>query len=79
VIGLIDRQGKFVANEFKTKAGNDIRNIDLVRELLMLLKMTPVTFVKIKAHQKATPLINYNIEVDKLARKVLREEVSDNE
>lgn len=75
VIGLIERQSKFIASDFKTKAGNDIRNVDLVKELLILLKTIDVEFVKIKAHQKVTEIVNYNIEVDKLSRKLVREAV----
>lgn len=72
VIGLIDRQTKFIASDFTTKAGKDIRNVDLVKELLNLVSTIKVQFVKIKAHQKATTTINYNIEVDKLSRQIVR-------
>ena len=58
-----------------TKAGKDIRNVDLVKELLFLLSTIKVDFVKIKAHQKATEIINYNIEVDKLSRQLVREAI----
>lgn len=75
VIGLVSRQSKFLASDYTTKAGNDIRNIDLVKELLLLLSTIKVEFVKIKAHQKATAVINYNIEVDKLSRQLVREAV----
>jgi hypothetical protein len=34
-----------------------------------------VEFVKIKAHQKATDVVNYNIEVDKLSRQIVRDAV----
>lgn len=75
VIGLINRESKFITSDFKTKSGNDIRNVDLVKELLMLLKHIKVQFIKIKAHQKATTTINYNIEVDKLCRQIVRDEI----
>lgn len=75
VIGLISRQFKFAASDFTTKAGNDIRNVDLVKELLSLVATINVQFVKIKAHQKATDVVNYNIEVDKLSRQLVREVV----
>lgn len=75
VIGLVSRQSKFLTSDYTTKAGNDIRNIDLVKELLLLLSTIKVEFVKIKAHQKATAVINYNIEVDKLSRQLVREAV----
>lgn len=75
VIGLVSRRSKFLTSDYTTKAGNDIRNIDLVKELLLLLSTIKVEFVKIKAHQKATAVINYNIEVDKLSRQLVREAV----
>lgn len=75
VIGLIDRQTKFTINNFKTKAGNEIRNIDLVKELLGLVNSTNIRFEKIKAHQKENDQINYNIEVDKICRQIVREAV----
>lgn len=73
VIGLIDRKFKFIKSNYKTKAGIDIRNVDLVKELLALLTFVSVAFVKIKAHQKPNSIINYNIEVDKLSRQLVRE------
>lgn len=75
VIGLVGRQSKFNASDFTTKAGKDIRNVDLVKELLILVSTINVQFVKIKAHQKPTDTINYNIEVDKLSRQIVREAV----
>ncbi len=75
VIGLIDRQFKFIKSNFKTKSGNDIRNIDLVKVLLELANRTNLQFVKIKAHQKQSEVINYNLEVDKICRKLVREAV----
>lgn len=77
VIGLIGRQAKFAASDFTTKAGKDIRNIDLVKELLILVSTLNVQFVKIKAHQKPTDSVNYNIEVDKLSRQIVRESVKE--
>ncbi len=75
VIGLVNRQHKFLASHFKTKSGNDIRNIDLVKEFLQLIENLDVEFVKIKAHQKPEVNTNYNIEVDKLSRRLVREVV----
>lgn len=76
VIGLIDREKKFIANNYKTKAGADIRNVDLVKELLSILKTKKVEFTKIKAHQKPSEASKYNIEVDKLCREIVRKLVS---
>jgi len=46
-----------------------------VKELLHLVSIINVEFVKIKAHQKATDVVNYNIEVDKLSRQIVRDAV----
>lgn len=77
VIGLVDRQAKFQKSNFKTKAGLDIRNVDLVKRILKLINELSVNFIKIKAHQKATEIVNYNIEVDKLCRQIVREKVGE--
>lgn len=77
VIGLVDRQTKFQKSNFKTKSGLDIRNVDLVKRILKLINSLPVNFIKIKAHQKATKIVNYNIEVDKLCRQIVREKVGE--
>ena len=76
VVGLMDRQAKFENSNFKTKANKDIRNIDLVKEILGLISKFDVEFIKIKAHQKPTSIVNYNIEVDKLSRKLVREGIN---
>ncbi|MFM2224079.1 MAG: ribonuclease [Bacteroidota bacterium] len=75
VIGLMRRKEKLTATDFKTKAKNEVRNTDLVKELLRLSDIFNIEFEKIKAHQKQTDITNYNIEVDKLCRNKVREAV----
>ncbi len=77
VIGLARRKTKFLFTDFKTKKGNEIRNIDLVKKLLELHEVIDVEYVKIKAHQQPTNETNYNIEADILARKILRDYFKD--
>lgn len=72
VTGLQARSGKFSTQNFITKKGTPISNADLVMKLLALTNALPVEFVKIKAHQKNTAVINYNIEADKLSRNIVR-------
>ncbi|MBE9466694.1 MAG: ribonuclease HI [Bacteroidetes bacterium] len=67
---------KFIDQDFKTKSGKEIQNVDLVKRLINLLSSVNVEFIKVKAHQKASHTANYNREVDKLARKIVRQEVS---
>ncbi len=76
VIGLIGREEKFIASNFKTKTGNDIRNVDLVIPFLNMTKQIHVIFTKIKAHQQPTSAANYNMEADILARHLVREAVA---
>ena len=61
---------------FQENSIQDIRNIDLVKEILGLISKFDVEFIKIKAHQKPTSIVNYNIEVDKLSRKLVREGIN---
>jgi ribonuclease HI len=77
VIGLITRQPKFMAQNFLTKAGIPIRNVDLVKQLLDLNKQMILQFIKIKAHQKPSNTTHFNIEVDKLCRNIVRQAVSE--
>lgn len=75
-----DLQGKaqkFTVQKFKTKKGSAISNEDLVKKLLVLINFIAVEFVKIKAHQKSTAVVNYNIEADKLSRRIVRKAVKE--
>ncbi len=75
VVGLIARQPKLEATNFMTKANEPITNADWVKLLFATLKNFDCDFEKIKAHQKKTATINYNIEADKLSRKMVRDAV----
>jgi ribonuclease HI len=76
VVGLPGRKEKLSAMGFSTKKGNDIQNADLVKELFEQLSTLPVEFIKVKAHQKQGTTFNYNIEADKLSRKMVRDAAS---
>jgi ribonuclease HI len=78
VVGLIDRRSKFNLSDYKTKTGNDIRNKDLVLRLFYFTDNLNIDFVKIKAHQKPTNVLNYNNEVDKLCRSLVRKNLNIN-
>lgn len=78
VVGLIDRRSKFNLSDYKTKAGNDIRNKDLVLRLFYFTDNLDIDFVKINAHQKPTDVLNYNNEVDKLCRSLVRKNLNIN-
>ena len=75
VTGLPDRMEKLQAANFITKQNKPIQNTDLVQQLGKLLQTLTIHFEKIKAHLKKTSDTDYNIEVDKLCRKLDREMV----
>jgi ribonuclease HI len=73
VVGLPARKEKLSASGFSTKKGNAIQNADLIKKLFEHLSTLPVELIKVKAHQKQDATLNYNIEADKLSRKMVRE------
>jgi len=75
VIGLRARGQKLLANNFITQKGNEIQNADLVKEFLSIIAAVNIQLLKIKAHQKQHDEPNYNIEADKLSRKIVRDAV----
>lgn len=81
VVGITDRMDKLMKNKFITKKGALLHNSDLIESLIVQIKSHTIKFFKVKAHQKTeTGLINdveiniikYNIEVDKIVRKMVR-------
>lgn len=73
VVNIPERINKFIENDFLTKKGVAIRNIEMVKELISLINSVNIKFVKVKAHLKKTDIENPNREVDKLSRKLVRE------
>lgn len=76
VIGLQARRQKLEAANYNSKQGEPIQNADLVQMLYQLSTNLILTFTKVKAHLKKTGLDDFNIEVDKLCRKLVREMVN---
>lgn len=72
VVRILERKEKLKGKSFLTKKGTPIRNVDLVKKLIDRIETLPLIFTKIKAHQKATDVINYNRVVDHLARNEVR-------
>ena len=75
VIGLISRADKLAAKNYKKKKGNEIANENLVKKWLFLNSLYIIECIKIKAHQQLSETTKYNIEVDKLSRKLVRDEI----
>ena len=78
VVGLEGRRDKLTKATFKTNAGTDIQNVDLVKELWALQDQLSVKFTKVEAHLKKTELVNHNIEVDTIVRALLRSTIAAN-
>jgi len=72
VVGLTARSEKLNARNFITKKGTEISNADLVKILLQFIATLPLSFTKIKAHQKKDNELNFNIVADKLSRSIVR-------
>jgi ribonuclease HI len=68
------RTDKLVSKKFTTNSGKPIQNNDLVKKLIQFTEKLNIEFIKVRAHQKTTELINYNREVDKLSRKIVRQQ-----
>jgi len=78
VVKLTDRKEKLISAGFLTKKGNIIQNKDLVEMIIFYIESLNLQFVKVKAHLKKTNIRNYNRDVDKLSRKIVRECVRKN-
>jgi ribonuclease HI len=73
VVGIPGRSTKLKKFGFRTSKDRPIQNADLVQKLIGHLEMTNVKFVKVKAHLKGGH--DWNREVDRVARKMVREMV----
>lgn len=73
VVKLNERKEKLIHKNFITKKGNILNNSDLLSELIKYMELPNIEFIKVKAHQKPTQSENFNIEVDKIVRKIVRD------
>ncbi len=74
VVDIEKRMARLQTNKYRTKQGNPNRNEDLVRSLVRYINHMSITFTKVVAHQKEDETENLNREVDKLARRIVREQ-----
>ncbi len=77
VTGLPHRKKSLEATRFLSRKGTPVQNELLVKSLYDTLSDVHVEFEKVIAHQKKTSIINYNIEADLFARKLVREKVKE--
>ncbi len=69
------RKARLKLNKFKTAKGKNIQNVDLIIKFINLLETLDIELIKVKAHQKKGNTANYNHEVDKLSRKIVRDHI----
>jgi ribonuclease HI len=69
------RRNRLLADGLKTKTNRSTANADLLLQLFQFLDSHLMQFVKVQSHQKENGLVNYNREVDKCSRKVVRDTV----
>ncbi len=73
VVDLVKRKDRLESSFFLTKKSNPIRNLELVKELIVFMKYPNINFIKIKSHQKLSSTESIlNREVDLLSRKNMR-------
>ncbi|MEM6964386.1 MAG: RNase H family protein [Bacteroidota bacterium] len=75
-VSILDRKEKLKEANFYNKKNTPVRNVHLVKQLVEKIETLPLTFTKVKAHQKKTDEVNYNRVVDKLAREEVRRNVN---
>ena len=73
LMGIVSKKERIVRNNYLTKRGSPIRNMELVKLFLQLSEFYLIHFYKVKAHSRVGDPTGYNRRVDKLARKILRE------
>lgn len=69
------RKNRLLGDGLKTKKNRSIANADLLLQLFQFLDSHLLQFVKVQAHQKENGLVNYNREVDKCSRKIVRDTI----
>jgi ribonuclease HI len=78
VFRIPGRIDKLKTKHFLTNKGTLVQNADLVQAFIHLIETHSIDFRKVKAHQRPDDSINYNREVDKIAREMVRDCVKQN-
>jgi ribonuclease HI len=75
VAELLSRKERLESSQFITKNKKELSNTDLIKNIYDQCTRMDVKFEKVKAHAAADKEANFNIEVDKRSRKLVRTEV----
>lgn len=79
VVNLNSRKEKLESKNFISNKGTPIQNADLVQTLLAQIATHQINFIKVKAHLKPDSNENFNREVDKIVRNLVRQNSGKNE
>jgi ribonuclease HI len=79
VKNLPSRRDRLERNNFFTKKGKPVVYSELIKEFYEYLDWLSVDIIRVKSHQKKgqSEISDYNREVDKLSRKILRKKIRD--
>ncbi len=75
VVNITARKERLKQNNFITKKGTPIQNVDLIKKFISQIENHNLEFVKVKAHQKNGDALNR--EVDITVRQLLRQKVNE--
>jgi ribonuclease HI len=76
LVNLPARKEKLVASGWLTKNKNPVRHAQIIQQLFSHLDALIVTMIKVQAHNRTSGKENFNREVDKLSRKIVRHSVT---
>ena len=76
VQNLLSRKQKLLASNFISKKGNPIKHAEEIKHFFSLEEQLRITITKVASHQKkgTSRITDLNRRVDKLARKLLKEQ-----
>ncbi len=76
--GLFERKEKLVNSGFLKKKGMPVQNAEMVKKIIFFIESMKICFIKEIAHQKKSNNENFNREVDKISRSVVRKYIAEN-
>jgi ribonuclease HI len=77
LVRLKERKMRLKDSDFMTKKDIMIQNQDLVKKIISFLDAMDIVFIKVTAHQKKTTEQNFNRDVDRLSRNIVRQYIKE--
>jgi ribonuclease HI len=77
VTNLLERRKKLESAQFLTKKGTPVAHAELIKQFYRILDRLSFKIERVSSHQKegVSEISDFNREVDKLSRKILRKEI----